>query len=122
MLFPLLLALVLTIPNPVVFGIPEPILSLGPLLPSSPTGPLAPIISLLANLGNADPPPLLQTSHPSPQCAVSKGGNGGALQCCRIAVAGDQPVVVFLAGVYGYNLNPNDVNGLATTRSTHVLA
>ncbi|KAK8095965.1 hypothetical protein PG999_013987 [Apiospora kogelbergensis] len=65
--------------------------------------------TLLGNLGNTPPPKLLWTPRPSPQCAAV---NGGELQCCRGALAGDQPLVVFLAGVYGYQLNPNDVNGL----------
>ncbi|KAK8050779.1 hypothetical protein PG994_012509 [Apiospora phragmitis] len=66
-------------------------------------------LTLLGNLGNAPPPKLLWTPRPSPQCAAV---NGGELQCCHGALAGDQPLVVFLAGVYGYKLNPNDVNGL----------
>ncbi|KAK7923494.1 hypothetical protein PG985_007565 [Apiospora marii] len=65
--------------------------------------------TLLGNLGNAPPPKLLWTPSPSPQCAAV---NGGELQCCRGALAGDQPLVVFLAQLYGYRLNPNDVNGL----------
>ncbi|KAK7968922.1 hypothetical protein PG988_007995 [Apiospora saccharicola] len=65
--------------------------------------------TLLGNLGNAPPPKLLWTPKPSPQCAAV---NGGELQCCRGALAGDQPLVVFLAQLYGYKLNPNDVNGL----------
>ncbi|KAK7941362.1 uncharacterized protein PG986_013749 [Apiospora aurea] len=65
--------------------------------------------TLLGNLGNAPPPKLLWTPRPSPQCAAV---NGGELQCCRGALAGDQPLVVFLAQLYGYKLNPNDVNGL----------
>ncbi|RWA12520.1 hypothetical protein EKO27_g2583 [Xylaria grammica] len=94
-----------------VAGAPEPKLSLFPLLPS-PTGPLAPVISLLGNIGNFEPPPLIYTPNPSVECAKSVGGNGGQLQCCRVAIAGDQPIVEFLAKIYGYNLNPNDVNGL----------
>ncbi|KAI1291654.1 hypothetical protein F5Y03DRAFT_28785 [Xylaria venustula] len=86
-------------------------LSTAALLPPTPTGPLAPLISLLENIGNFEPPELLQTTDPSPECAVKRGGNGGHLQCCRATVAGDLPVVVFLAKVIGYNLNPNDVNG-----------
>ncbi|KAI1822228.1 hypothetical protein F4861DRAFT_412544 [Xylaria intraflava] len=85
--------------------------SLPHLLPS-PTGPLGPVISLLGNVGNFEPPPLIYTPHPSPQCEKSNGGNGGELQCCRDTIAGDLPIVVFLAEIYGYNLNPNDVNGL----------
>jgi hypothetical protein len=107
------------------------------LLPS-PTGPLGPVISreyncprntrythiqvhvnpsdsrilVLGNLGNFEPPPLIYTQHPSPECAVTKGGNGGELQCCRAAIAGDQPIVEFLAKIYGYKLNRNDVNGV----------
>ncbi|KAK8120442.1 hypothetical protein PG999_004562 [Apiospora kogelbergensis] len=63
----------------------------------------------LGNIGNAPPPKLIWTPRPSPQCAAV---NGGELQCCRGALAGDQPLIVFLAQLYGYNLNPNDVNGL----------
>ncbi|KAI0425469.1 hypothetical protein F5Y09DRAFT_100052 [Xylaria sp. FL1042] len=93
-------------------GAPEPKISITPILPPSPTGPLAPLISLLENIGNSDPPELLFTSEPSPECATKLGGNGGHLQCCRAAVAGDLPIVVFLADVIGYNLNPNDINGV----------
>ncbi|KAK8140139.1 hypothetical protein PG984_000205 [Apiospora sp. TS-2023a] len=57
--------------------------------------------TLLGNLGNAPPPKLLWTPRPLTP-----------LQCCRGALAGDQPLVVFLAQLYGYKLNPNDVNGL----------
>ncbi|KAI1746962.1 hypothetical protein F4782DRAFT_535875 [Xylaria castorea] len=109
MLLPLLISVALL--SPLAIGAPGSRLPLPPLLSSS-TGPLGPVISLLGDLGNAEPPALLYTPQPSPQCAASKGGNGGALQCCRAAVAGDLPIVVFLAAVYGYNLNPNDVNGL----------
>ncbi|KAK8096337.1 uncharacterized protein PG998_014205 [Apiospora kogelbergensis] len=65
--------------------------------------------TLLGNIGNAPPPKLIWTPRPSSQCAAV---NGGELQCCRGALAGDQPLIVFLAQLYGYNLNPNDVNGL----------
>ncbi|KAI0400745.1 hypothetical protein F4802DRAFT_601768 [Xylaria palmicola] len=108
MLFPFIVGLILL--SRFGAGAPEPKFSIPPLLPS-PTGPLGAVISILGNIGNAEPPPLIYTRHPSPQCAKSNGGNGGQLQCCRAAVAGDLPIVVFLAGVYGYNLNPNDVNG-----------
>ncbi|KAI0444673.1 hypothetical protein F4803DRAFT_238316 [Xylaria telfairii] len=111
MLFRLLISVSVALLSPLVIAAPEPKLTFPPLLPS-PTGPLGPLISLLGNIGNADPPAILWTPHPSAQCAVSKGGNGGALQCCRVTVAGDLPIVVFLAKIYGYNLNPNDVNGL----------
>ncbi|KLU85580.1 hypothetical protein MAPG_04603 [Magnaporthiopsis poae ATCC 64411] len=64
-----------------------------------------PLLSLLA----APPPKLLRTTNPSPQCAAV---NGGELQCCRATVAGDIQLVVWLAKIYGYKLNPNDINGL----------
>ncbi|KAI1849603.1 hypothetical protein JX266_004552 [Neoarthrinium moseri] len=67
------------------------------------------LLSLVGNVGNAPPPKLLWTPRPSPECAAV---NGGELQCCRGTLAGDQPLVVFLAAVYGYKLNPNDINGL----------
>ncbi|KAI0185249.1 hypothetical protein EV127DRAFT_441996 [Xylaria flabelliformis] len=97
--------------SPLAIGAPGSRL-LFPSLLSSPTDPLGPVVSLLGNVGNSEPPALLYTPHPSLQCAASKGGNDGALQCCRATVAGDLPIVVFLAAIYGYNLNPNDVNGL----------
>ncbi|KAI2624494.1 hypothetical protein GGS21DRAFT_322941 [Xylaria nigripes] len=90
---------------------PEPQSSLQPLLPSL-TGPLGPVVTAIANIGNAEPPPLIYTPHRSPECEKSKGGNGGALQCCRTTVAGDIQLVEFLAKLYGYNLTPNDINGV----------
>jgi hypothetical protein len=55
------------------------------------------------------PPTFLWTPHPSPECAAI---NQGELKCCYATVAGDLPLVQWLAGVYGYQLNPNDVNGI----------
>jgi hypothetical protein len=46
----------------------------------------------------------------SPEC---KPINSGQLLCCAMNVTGDQPIVVTLATLTGYNLNPNDVNGIA---------
>ena len=68
-----------------------------------------PILDALIALGAAPPPKLLQTVNPSPECAAI---NQGELQCCRAMVAGDIQLVVWLAKVYGYDLNPNDINGL----------
>ncbi|KAI0545950.1 hypothetical protein F4679DRAFT_443225 [Xylaria curta] len=106
MFFPLVISV--TLLSPLVIG--ARLLFPSPL--PSPTGPLSPVVSLLGNAGNSEPPALLYTPHPSSQCAASKGGNDGTLQCCRATVAGDLPIVVFLAAIYGYSLNPNDVNGL----------
>ncbi|CAJ2509308.1 Uu.00g143340.m01.CDS01 [Anthostomella pinea] len=83
---------------------------------SSLTTPLNPVQTLLGSLGNAPPPTILWTPHPSPECAAI---NGGTLQCCRGSLAGDQPPVVFLASVYGYALNPNDVNGVGCDDNLH---
>ncbi|KAK9413365.1 hypothetical protein SUNI508_02564 [Seiridium unicorne] len=74
-----------------------------------PSGLVTGLLSVVGNVGNAPPPTLLWTPDPSPECAAI---NQGELQCCRGALAGDQPLVVFLAEVYGYKLNPNDVNGI----------
>ncbi|KAK9773238.1 hypothetical protein SCAR479_10155 [Seiridium cardinale] len=74
-----------------------------------PSGLVTGLLSVVGNIGNAPPPTLLWTPDPSPECAAI---NQGELQCCRGALAGDQPLVVFLAEVYGYELDPNDVNGI----------
>lgn len=71
--------------------------------------PKIPILDALLALGASPPPKLLQTVNPSPECAAI---NKGELQCCRAMVAGDIQLVTWIAMVYGYNLNPNDINGL----------
>lgn len=103
---------------------PLVLLTSAPLSSATPTSPLgalvsdvvggvittvvSPVLDLLA-----DPPPtFIQTLTPSPQCATSVGGNGGELLCCIASVAGDNQIIEFVAKLYGYNLNPNDVNGL----------
>lgn len=68
-----------------------------------------PILDALLALGASPPPKLLQTVNPSPECAAI---NQGELQCCRAMVAGDIQLVVWIAMIYGYNLNPNDINGV----------
>lgn len=77
--------------------------------PIADPGLLSGLLSVVGNVGNAPPPELLWTPHPSPECSAI---NHGELQCCRGTLAGDLPLIVFLAGVYGYHLNPNDVNGI----------
>ncbi|KAH9904309.1 hypothetical protein F4778DRAFT_789894 [Xylariomycetidae sp. FL2044] len=72
------------------------------------------ITPLVANIGNAPPPSIAWTPDPSPACAAV---NGGELQCCQGTLAGDLPLVVFLAELYGYELNPNDVNGISCQHS-----
>ncbi|KAI0475417.1 hypothetical protein GGR56DRAFT_675547 [Xylariaceae sp. FL0804] len=79
--------------------------SLGPTAPS----PLTPLVTLLGSLGSAPPPAIFWTPTPSPQCAAV---NGGELTCCRGALAGDVQLVVFLAQLYGYSLNPDDITGV----------
>lgn len=75
---------------------------------------LSGLTTLVGNIGNAPPPKILWTPKPSPECAVI---NQGQLQCCRGALAGDQPLVVFLAKLYGYRLNPDNINGLVCKHS-----
>ena len=67
------------------------------------------IVRPILNLGASPPPTFLKAKNPSPECTNI---NQGELMCCRGTVAGDQQVVVWLAKLYGYNLNPNDINGL----------
>ncbi|EJT75563.1 hypothetical protein GGTG_05496 [Gaeumannomyces tritici R3-111a-1] len=64
-----------------------------------------PVLDLLA----MPPPEMLRTTRRSPECAAI---NGGELQCCRGTMAGDVQLVVWLAKLYGYKLNPNDINGV----------
>lgn len=115
-LLPLVLLLLICVPpqpgaaTPAPAPAPVPDPGLTDLLGSLPI--VGDVLKLVGNVGNAPPPTLLWTRNPSPQCAAI---NQGELLCCRGALAGDQPLVVFLAGVYGYKLNPNDVNGLVCT-------
>ncbi|KXJ90274.1 hypothetical protein Micbo1qcDRAFT_196403 [Microdochium bolleyi] len=68
------------------------------------------VVKLVGQLPlNSPPPDILWTPNPSPQCAAV---NGGELTCCQATLAGDLPLVVFLASTYGYTLNPNNVNGI----------
>lgn len=71
--------------------------------------PKVPILDALLALGASPPPKVLRTPVQSPECAAV---NKGELMCCRATVAGDVQMVVWLAKVYGYNLNPDDINGL----------
>ena len=91
---------------PLVAASPAPVPAPEPLLSG--------LTTLIGNIGNAPPPKILWTPKPSPQCAVI---NQGQLQCCRGALAGDQPLVVFLANLYGYRLNPDNINGLVCKHS-----
>jgi hypothetical protein len=99
---------------PSAHGSPTPGL-LGAILPADGTSttpgllPRIPILDALLALGASPPPKQLQSVNPSPECAAI---NGGELQCCRAMVAGDVQLVTWIAHVYGYELNPNDVNGL----------
>jgi hypothetical protein len=76
---------------------------------AAPQPGLIPILDPVLDLGAIDPPSFLQTQKPSPECA---NVNQGQLQCCRGTVAGDNQLVVWIAKIYGYKLNKNDVNGL----------
>lgn len=71
--------------------------------------PKIPVVDALLALGASPPPKVLRTPVKSPECAAT---NQGELMCCRATVAGDLQMVVWLAMVYGYDLNPNDINGL----------
>ncbi|KAI1372114.1 hypothetical protein F4677DRAFT_433500 [Hypoxylon crocopeplum] len=70
---------------------------------------LEPVLDVLRGIGNTPPPKIIWTPDPSPECAAI---NQGELQCCQGTLAGDLPIIQFLAAVYGYTLNPNDVNGI----------
>ncbi len=76
-------------------------------------GLLSSLLNPILNLAANPPPKFLITHTPSPECAAI---NGGQLQCCRDTVAGDIQLVVWLAAIYGYSLNPNDINGLDCKR------
>ncbi|KAI0835932.1 hypothetical protein F5Y06DRAFT_299032 [Hypoxylon sp. FL0890] len=79
--------------------------------PSPESSPISlePILNVLKGIGNAPPPEIIWTPNPSPECAAI---NKGELQCCQGSLAGDLPVIQFLAALYGYQLTPNDVNGV----------
>lgn len=88
-------------------------LAFAPSVSGTPSGLNLPIVGQvltpILDLAALPPPTLIQTMSPSPQCAKI---NQGQLMCCRGTVAGDLQPIVWLAAVYGYNLNPNDINGL----------
>ncbi|KAI0000260.1 hypothetical protein F4779DRAFT_635684 [Xylariaceae sp. FL0662B] len=88
--------------------LPILLLTTHPLLGTSQRPP-SPSPSSPSGLLNGPPPPFLQTPDPSLECA---GINGGSLQCCDGSLAGDVEPVVLLAGLLGYPLNPDDVNGV----------
>ena len=93
------LALANPAPAPVAEPEPEPLLGL----------PVIPLVDALLAIGASPPPPILQTQVKSPECANI---NQGEHMCCRGIIAGDLQPVVFVAALFGYNLNPNDINGL----------
>ena len=93
------LALANPAPAPIAEPEPEPLLGL----------PVIPLVDALLAIGASPPPPILQTQVKSPECANI---NQGELMCCRGIIAGDLQPVVFVAALFGYNLNPNDINGL----------
>jgi hypothetical protein len=74
-----------------------------------PTAPEHAHLFHLLNCSLEPPPSFLWTPNPSPQCAAI---NQGELRCCYATLAGDLPLVQWLAGIYGYELNPDDVNGV----------
>jgi len=67
------------------------------------------VVKPVLDLAALPPPTFLQTFQPSPQCANI---NQGQMLCCRATVAGDLQPVTWLASVYGYSLNANDINGV----------
>jgi len=69
---------------------------------------VGPILDLLPVL-NDPPPAFLWTKNPSPECANI---NQGALYCCGSTFNGDFPLVVGLADLVDYRLNPDSINCL----------
>jgi hypothetical protein len=45
-------------------------------------------------------------ANPVPDCSL----NGGKALCCQGTFAGDIPLIVALAGLAQFSLNPNDIN------------
>ncbi|KAH8669693.1 hypothetical protein BGZ60DRAFT_408068 [Tricladium varicosporioides] len=68
---------------------------------------LVPILNNLPILNY--PPAHMITTNPDPECQAI---NGGARWCCQSTFDGDMPIVMELAPVLGYKLNPNSVNGI----------
>lgn len=48
---------------------------------------------------------------------IDCSNNGGTALCCQGTFAGDLPVIVALAGLTSFPLNPNDVNCIGSTSS-----
>ncbi|KAI9769617.1 MAG: hypothetical protein M1839_003619, partial [Geoglossum umbratile] len=62
-------------------------------------------LAILTNAGLFNP-----VNRESPECANI---NRGQHLCCAMTIDGDQPPVVALALLAGYNLNRNSINGIA---------
>ena len=66
--------------------------------------------SLVAAAAHPAPAPaaveLVPRANTIPDCSA----NGGTALCCQGTFAGDLPVVVALAGLSSFKLNPNDIN------------
>jgi hypothetical protein len=85
------------------------------LIPASPTpspnpdliGSLGPLIQDIPILDG--PLPSMMTKNPSPECASL---NQGTRLCCQSTFDGDVPIVLELAPLLGYKLDPNSVNGI----------
>jgi hypothetical protein len=62
-------------------------------------------LAVLTNAGLFNP-----VNRESPECATV---NSGQHLCCAMTIDGDQPAVIALALLAGYNLNRNSINGIA---------
>ncbi|KAH7327063.1 hypothetical protein BKA65DRAFT_539739 [Rhexocercosporidium sp. MPI-PUGE-AT-0058] len=90
----ILILLVFTAIFPPALALPQLLDAVGALLD------LVPLLS-------TPPPRELWTKTPSPECA---NVNGGALLCCESTFQGDIPIIVQLAPLISYKLNPNSNN------------
>ena len=86
-------------------------LLLATLVPASPTPQLLGAVgSLIQDLPILSyPPKSIVTTDISPECANL---NQGTRLCCQSTFDGDVPIVMELAPVVGYKLDPNSINGI----------
>ena len=73
------------------------------------------LLTLTTALPSADVDSRAASPEPNNPGPIPTCTNGGTPLCCQGTFAGDLPTIITLAGLSGYQLNPNDVNCIGTS-------